>query len=208
MLSDTERAYIATLPREVPSLAWGAGLGDAAMDARVAEYTAKFANPIVPLKDLEAANIALDATILPENKRSNDTDMVMEEKKLELLELLVKLSNYVLLVANGDRVIAGLSGFKLTKEEKTPDNPTTLELDKVTTGSSAGTARVSLKSRAGCAIFIVQLKNAEGEYKMFDAFNTTTFDLEGLPAGESLIRIYGKKGKKKSPMLDAVVRAS
>lgn len=171
-------------------------------------HAASFPDPAVKLTDLETAVTALDESILPENKRSNDTNMVMEQRKLELLDLLAKQSNYVLLVANGDRTIAEFSGFTLTKEEKTPNNPTVLELNKVSTGTSAGTANVSLKSRAGCAIFIVQLKHADGEYSMLDGFNTTSFLLEGLPAGESVLRIYGKKGKKKSPNLDVVVRAS
>lgn len=171
-------------------------------------HVGQFPNPVVKIEDLSAAVTALDAAILPENSRSNNTNMVMEQKKGELLDLLSKEANFVLLIANGDRSIAGLSGFTLSKDEKSPNNPTTLELKKVSTGSSAGTATVSLKDRAGCAIFLVMLKNGEGDYKMFDAFNTTAFELTGLPAGESLLRIYGKKGKKKTPTLDVVVRAS
>jgi hypothetical protein len=166
-----------------------------------------FANPVVPMKDLDEATKAVEAAILPELKQSRETDLILETKKAALLVILNKLANYVLLIANGDRMIAELSGFKLTKETSESQDPSALELKKTSIGANPGTAQVVLKDRAGAAFFLVMLKDIHGEFKIIDGFNTLDFIVLGLPSGESTLRIYGKKNEKVSPTLDVLVRA-
>lgn len=166
-----------------------------------------FLNPVVSMKDLNEAVTALQNSIVPELKRSKETDLILDEKRSALSKLLASQSNYVLWVAAGDRTVVERSGFNPTKESTTPQNPTTLELKKATFGKVLGTVEVSLKDRAGCALFIVMLKDEDGVFRMVDAFNTINFTVSGLPSGESMIRVYGKKNDKVTPNLDFMVRA-
>lgn len=166
-----------------------------------------FVTPAVPIKDIDDATKAVEDAIVPELKKSKETDLILESKKQALLSLLITESNYVLLIANGDRMTAELSGFKLTKESTTKQDPSALEVKKIAIGADPGTAIITLKERAGCAFFLVMLKLEDGTFQLIDGFNTLEFTVTSLPSGESTLRIYGKKDDKVSPFLDVLVRA-
>jgi hypothetical protein len=162
--------------------------------------------PTPPLGTLEEAMNALEAADAPEGDRSPNTDLVLSAKKLVVIDILEPLSRYVLLTADGNRYKAALSGFPLNAEETVSRPPGEFKAVFVQPGPDDGTATVRIEERAGCALFIVELK-VEEKWVMIDAFNTLLFTVEGLPSGSSVLRIYGKKGVKKSPAVEIVVKA-
>lgn len=166
-----------------------------------------YASPTPTVKELDDAITALENAQVSEDDRSASTDRVLEEKKQAVLAVLEPQSRYVLLVADGDRSKAAKSGFKLNAEETVKKVPGEFKAVFVRPGADAGTSIVRIEERAGCAFFLVQLK-VEEKWVMIDGFNTLTFTVEGLPSGSSTLRIYGKKGTKKSPAVEIVVRAS
>ena len=171
------------------------------------DNAARFTEPPVRMSDFLAAIEAAEAAQVPEAERSANTDAVLNNHIKTLRQMLETLASYVLFIANGDRFVAGLSGFELNKEETTSRTPGEFNAKFVGVGANPGTANVRIEERAGCALFIVQLKVGD-DWVMIDAFNTLLFTVEGLPSGPSLLRIYGKKGDAKSPMLELAVRAS
>lgn len=168
---------------------------------------ATFTDPPITMVNFKAAITAAENADVPEADRSANTDAELEKKLKTLREMLLTLSTYVLFVANGDRSIGALSGFELNKEETTKKTPGEFRAVFVRPGADAGTAIVNVEERAGNTLFIVQLW-VEDKWVMIDAFNTLTFTVEELPAGSSRLRIYGKKGKTKSPAVELIVRAS
>jgi hypothetical protein len=162
--------------------------------------------PEPPIGALDTAIAALVAADVPEGDRSANTDLVLQERKVAVINILEPQSRYVLLVANGDRTKAAKSGFQLNVEETVSKPPGEFKAVFVKAGPDDGTAIVKIEERAGCAIFIVQLK-ADDKWVMIDAFNTLQFTVEGLPSGASILRIYGKKGTKKGPAMEIVVKA-
>ena len=167
---------------------------------------ATFPTPPVTMAALGAAITAAENAQVPESDRSSNTDAVLAQKKQDLLDLLLPLSNYVLSVANGDRFVAGLSDFELSKEETTNNPPGQFSASFLRPGPTDGTAEVRIGARAGNALFIVMLKVGDA-WVMLDAFNTLQFTVEGLPSGTSTLRIYGKKGQLRSPAVEIVVKA-
>ncbi len=168
---------------------------------------ATFPAPPITMVNFKAAITAAETANVSEAERSANTDAELEKRIKTLREMLETLSNYVLFVANGDRSIAALSGFQLNKETTTKKAPGEFRAVFVRPGADAGEAVVNIEERAGNTLFIVQLL-VEDKWVMIDAFNTLTFTVEELPAGPSRLRIYGKKGKKKSPAVELIVRAS
>lgn len=173
------------------------------MSANAATFPAP---PITMVAFKEAIDMAVAAQV-PEADRSDNTDALLDKRAGELRKMLDTLATYVLFVADGDRSMAALSGFELNKEEKTKHTPGEFSAKFVKPGADAGTAIVRIEERAGNTLFIVQLK-VDDKWVMVDAFNTLLFTVEGLPAGQSTLRIFGKKGKTKSPAVMVVVRAS
>lgn len=166
-----------------------------------------FPLPPVPIKQIEEKVKALGDANVAEGDRSANTRSQVKKIKGEIIEVLSTNANYVLLVANGDRSIAVLSGYTLTEGERKPQPPKEFKAVFVGVGPDPGTAIVNIEERAGNALFIVQQK-VEDKWVMIDAFGELTFTVEGLPPGQSMLRIYGKKSKKKSPAVELVVRAS
>ncbi len=193
------------LPEERTSAADVVTYGKAVL-AGMGAHTELFPEPVPTLKELDDAIKALVAADVPEGDRSPNTDLVLQEKKMVVIGILEPLSRFVLLKANGDRTTAAKSGFKLNVEETVNKAPGEFSAKFVRTGPADGSATVRIEERAGCALFIVELK-VEEKWVMMDAFNTLLFTVEGLPSGSSVLRIYGKKGVKKSPAVEIVVKA-
>lgn len=171
------------------------------------DNAAKFPEPLVSMADFLTAIEAAETAQVPEADRSANTDAVLEQRISALRQMLETLANYVLFAANNNRFTAGLSGFELNKEETTSHSPGEFNAKFVGVGPNPGTAIVRIEERAGCAFFLVQMKVGE-EWVMIDGFNTLLFTVEGLPSGSSILRIYGKKGNAKSPVVELAVRAS
>ncbi len=167
-----------------------------------------FPLPVPTLVLFSAAIVALKASVpSKDEKNTMNTKAMQKHKKDIIINFLQPWSEYVLLVANGDRYKAGLSGFVLNVAEKVEHNPGPFSAVSIGPGPDAGQAIVEVGERAGNALFIVELKVGE-QWAMIDAFNTLKFTVEGLPSGESIIRITGKKGVKRSPKVTLIVRAS
>ncbi len=165
-----------------------------------------FPTPPVALTALDTALEELEEADVPEDNRSNMTDLNLKNKKLIVLAMLSTLAGYVLMIANGNRNKASLSGFTLSAEDTVDHPPGEFELKSRKAGADEGTVEIRLNHRAGNAVFIVQLKVGD-EWVIIDAFNTITFVVKGLPSGTSYLRIYGKKGDKKSPAIEVTVKA-
>lgn len=166
-----------------------------------------FSSPMPSVEALKTALDELETANVSEANRSDNTDIVLEEKRMAVMDILEPQSRYVLLVADGDRSKAAKSGFKLNVAESVKKVPGEFKAVFVRPGTDAGTAVINIEERAGNAFFLVMLW-VEDKWVMIDGFNTLTFAVEGLPPGESKLRIYGKKGKRKSPVVDLLVRAS
>lgn len=167
-----------------------------------------FPAPVPTLVLFSAALVALIASVpTKDEKNTTNTNLMQKHKKDIIKNFLQPWSDYVLLVANGDRYKAGLSGFVLNVEDTVEHDPGPFSAVFIGPGPDAGQAIVEVAERAGNALFIVELKVGE-QWVMVDAFNTLKFTVEGLPSGESIIRITGKKGVKKSPKVTLIVRAS
>ncbi len=168
---------------------------------------ATFPAPPVSMESLKKAIDDAEAAKVPEADRSANTDLELEKQIGVIYSMMGQLSIYVLFVANNDRYIGGLSGFEFNKEETTSHTPSVFSAKFVSPGPNPGTAIVRIEERAGNAFFLVQVQ-IEGKWVIIDGFNELLFTVEGLPPGQSILRIYGKKGKKKSPAVEIVVRAS
>ncbi len=167
-----------------------------------------FSTPPDPIIDLTKQREKTEQSILPERFRSQATDEETEMQKTVLLALLLRNANYVLLVANGNRTIAQLSGHTLNKAEKVKRPPADLALDKWESNVNVpGGVKIRLQGAADGSLFIVQHKDEEGVFRMIDAFNTVIFDVEGLPAGDNILRVYAKKGKVKTAPIEFLVKA-
>lgn len=155
-----------------------------------------------------AALTALKASVPSKDEKNTTNTKAMQKHKKDIIKnFLQPWSEYVLLVANGDRYVAGLSGFVLNVENTVEKDPSAFTATFVGVGPDGGQAIVEITERAGNALFIVEKKVGE-DWVMIDAFNTLKFTVEGLPSGESNIRITGKKNVKKSPKVILSVRAS
>ncbi len=171
------------------------------------EHVAIYPAPTPTVAALVTALDELVAADVPFAERNINSSIVLQQKKVVVIDLLSSMSNYVLLIANGDRPKAALSGFGLNKENTTNHTPSQFGVAFDGAGPDGGTAYVRITERAGNALFIVQLL-VEDKWVMIDAFNTLRFLVKGLPSGASTLRIYGKKGEVPSPSIDLVVRAS
>ncbi|MBI1224620.1 MAG: hypothetical protein GC192_05235 [Bacteroidetes bacterium] len=153
---------------------------------------------------MSAANVA-------ENLANDASRIVLKQKKLELLELLRQLAAYVYGVANGNRYIAELSGFKLSKETTTPKHTSGIVVRDVKPGPGDGEAMVRLASRGGFDMFQVELKLADDSWRVLRAFTLSKFIIKGLPSGSSIIRITGFKsdvpGTGEGSVIEIVVKA-
>lgn len=152
-------------------------------------------------------NLLKTANSVPDNEKNTLTRDLLQKRKEDFINNMLKpAANYGLFVANGDRYIAGLLGLKLSKEETNNYTPSVFSAYFVGAGPSEGTAKVRINQRAGNALFKVYLK-VNDEWKLWDAFNTLTFIVTGLPSGSSQLRIIGKKGDVESPEVDITVKA-
>ncbi len=166
-----------------------------------------FTAPPVTMLALAAALNLLKDAVVPENEKNTTTTNLMQKRKADFIKNeLLPLSNYVLLVANGDRYIAGLSGFRLNKEESTPIDPSEFSATFISVGSVIGSAIIRIDERAGSSFFIVKLKVGD-DFVMHDAFDTLLIEVTNLPSGPNILEIYGKKNKKTSPPVQLLVRA-
>lgn len=167
---------------------------------------ALFKEPPVSIADLKAQKEKVIAANVPERDANQQTKEVLKEAKNDLLSMLTKNANYVLLVANGSRTVAGYSGYKLSKENTEPKDPTVLELDYAQATTEEGEALIALKNRAGCILFLVSVLDVDGTPVLHDAFNTITFTVKGLRSGNNVLQIYGKKNDKVTPKIKFNVR--
>lgn len=172
------------------------------------DNAATFPSPTPTLALFSAALAALIASIPAKDEKNTVSTNLMQKLKKELIDSYLRpLADYVLLVSNGDRYTAGLSGFVLNVEDTTEHLPSVFTARFVGVGADPGTAIVEIDERAGNVLFIVELK-VNDQFVMLDAYNTLKFTVEGLPSGESIIRLTGKKGTRRSPQVTLVVRAS
>lgn len=166
-----------------------------------------FTTPPVTMLALAAALNLLKDSVVPENEKNTTTTNLMHKRKADFIKNeLLPLSNYVLLVANGDRYIAGLSGFRLNKEETSNTEPGEFQAVSMGVGPIVGSTIVRILERAGCIFFIVKHKVGD-DYIMHNAYNTLTFTVTDLPSGSNILQIIGKKGEYTSPPVELVVRA-
>lgn len=168
-----------------------------------------FEEPVPPIADITTGLTLLKtANSVPENEQNTLSRELLKKRKEDFIEfLLTPASNYGLFIANEDRYTAGLLGLPLNKEETTAHNPSAFTAVFEGVGAAAGTAKVRISDRAGNALFKVFLKVGT-DWVLWDAYNTLSFIVSGLPSGSSTIRIIGKKGEVDSPEFDLVVRAS
>lgn len=162
-------------------------------------------NPTLP--EITAALTELENSIpAPSEKNTISTNLLQKRKKDFINNILKKNASYVLMVANDDRYVAGLSGYKLNKEERTPIAQEPISAEFVGPGAEDGTAYIRITERGNNDFFIVSLKEGDN-WKMLDAFKLKEFMLQGLPSGSSIIRIAGKKGDVLGTPIELVVKA-
>lgn len=169
-------------------------------------YAETFPNPTVKLPDFEAAITTLENSIVTGKEKSDATDERTAQFQKPVMEMLYTLSVYVLMVANSDRYIAGLSGFTLNKEESEAKKTEDLAVDNSKPGKEDGTVIISLKGRAGYDLFIVERKTETG-WTMLWAYRKLYFTVKGLPSGSSILRITGTKGDVPGDSIEIVVKA-
>ena len=195
------------LPREDASVNYVVSYAQNVLNG-MTDNAATFPSPNPTLALFSAALDALIASVPAKDEKNTVSTNLMQKRKKEVINNNLRpQADYVLMVANGDRYTAGLSGFVLNAEDTNEHQPSVFTARFVGVGSDPGTAIVEIDNRAGNALFIVELKVGE-QFVMIDAFNTLKFTVGGLPSGESIIRITGKKGNRRSPQVMLVVRAS
>jgi hypothetical protein len=84
----------------------------------------------------------------------------------------------------------------LNKEQSDPKPVGAFSGDFVEVGPAPGTARIKINNRAGCAIFLVAMQQADGSYLMLDGFNTMEFVVGGCPAASPICAFKAKREKK------------
>ncbi|MBI1225734.1 MAG: hypothetical protein GC192_10905 [Bacteroidetes bacterium] len=195
------------LPKENASVASVISYCDN-VETGMADNADTFPDPVPTLALFTAALVALKASVPSRDEKNTTNTKLMQKNKKDIINNFLKpWADYVLLVANGDRYTAGLSGFVLNVEDTMEHDPSAFTATFKGVGPDGGQAIVEINQRAGNALFIVELKVGD-QWEMIDAFNTLKFVVEGLPSGESTLRITGKKGVKKSPKIILSVRAS
>ncbi|GEM_PF-2204527 len=177
------------------------------VDAGIGGNPLVFVTPSPTLLALKAARDAMIAADVADNYANDASRIVLKERKEEVLALLRQLAAYVIGVAKGNRYIAALSGFKLSKEETTPKPTGSFSIKDTKPGTSDGEAIVRLASKGGYTMFTVEKKMPSGEWVMIKAFQLKVFTLTGLPSGSTNIRITGYKSDDPGMVLETVVKA-
>lgn len=127
--------------------------------------------------------------------------LVREAKKEELIDAMHNLSNYVLFIAKGDRLVAESSGFTIGKDTRTPrppiDKPTGLELSD---GKNAGELALEFLKVQGATSYMYQISvDPLDETKWVTTYGTIRKSLfTGLESGKKYyVRVValGTKGQ-------------
>lgn len=178
-----------------------------AVQAGITAHPEHFAEPSPTIKELKDATTAMNTANVAENLANDMTRLELKKRKNEVLGILKRMAAYVIGVAKGDRYIASLSGFQLSKEETGPLPLSDVLVKDTTPGPGDGEATVRLASKGGHDFVIVELKLPDGTWKMIGAFKLTVFVLKGLPNGSSVVRITGYKSDVKGSEVETVVKA-
>lgn len=170
-----------------------------------------FVTPAPTMLELKAGRDAMVAANVADNLANTASRIVLKEKKVEFLGLLRQLAAYVIGVANGDRYIAELSGFKLSKETTSPKQTSGIIVKDVKPGPGDGQATVRMASRGGFDMLQVELKQPDDSWRILGGYTLKKFVLKGLPSGSSVIRITGFKsdvpGTGEGSVVEIVVKA-
>jgi hypothetical protein len=166
-----------------------------------------FVEPSPPVKDLKDATDAMNAANVAEDLANDATRKELANQKKKVLEILALLAAYVIGVAKGDRYIASLSGFELTKEETTPKKTGEIKILDTKPGSNDGEAILRLSDKGGYTMFIVERKTAAGDWMIIGAFQLKTYTIKGLPSGSTVVRITGYKSDVPGNSVETVVKA-
>lgn len=173
----------------------------------IAANPAHFSNPSPALNELLEATDLMNKADVAEDLANESTRKVLANQKKNVLEILAKLAAYVIGMAKGDRYIASLSGFELSKEETTPQRTGEIKVYNTKPGSNDGEAIVRLSDKGGYTMLIVERKTTEADWVMIGAFQLKTFTIKGLPSGSSVIRITGYKSDVAGASVETVVKA-
>lgn len=166
-----------------------------------------FPDPEPTLVQLGTALTELEASIPPaDEKNTVSTNLMQKLKKDFIKNMLSPIADYVLLVANGDRFTAGLSGCKLNKEERLPVVQGPISGTYVSAGAEDGTANIRITDRGNNDFFVFSLKVGDN-WVVLDAFGLVDILVKGLPSGSSIIRIVGKKSDVPGTPIELVVKA-
>lgn len=177
------------------------------VQAGLSANTDKFATPSPTVAQLKTATDEMIAADVAEDLASDASRLVLKQKKKAILDLLREMSAYVIGVAKGDRYVAALSGFELSKEETSSVPTGEIIVDDVRPSANDGEAILRLADKGGYTMFILERKLPDDTWVMIGAFQLKTYTIKGLPSGASVVRITGYKGDVPGDSLDIVVKA-
>jgi translation initiation factor IF-1 len=199
-------SFTIVLPKETTPVAKITNYSEGAQ-AGITANPDHFKAPSPTVQELKDATDVMVAADVADTLVNDTTRLTLKNKKKAVLEILKKMAAFVIGAAKGDRYIASLSGFQLSKEETSPKPQTEILIKDTMVGPGDGQATVRLASRGGHDMFIVELKQADDSWKMIGAFTLSTFVLTGLASGSSVIRITGYKSDVMGKVVETVVKA-
>jgi hypothetical protein len=115
-----------------------------------------FPTPTPTLPALESA-IEAYMTALSAAQEGGKTDVATKNaRKLELVDLLIQLGNYVMLTANGDEVMLVSSGIPVTKDRQPLPPLGTPEILKIENGINSGELLMTIAALPGARTYVYQ----------------------------------------------------
>jgi hypothetical protein len=177
------------------------------VQAGLTANTDKFATPSPTVAQLKTATDEMIAADVAGDLVNDASRLVLKQKKKAVLDLLREIAAYVIGVAKGDRYVAALSGFELSKEETSSVPTGEIIVDDVRPSANDGEAVLRLADKGGYTMFILERKLPDDTWVMIGAFQLKTYTIKGLPSGASVVRITGYKGDIPGDSLDIVVKA-
>lgn len=157
-----------------------------------------FPNPIPSPNDVRnSIKFYLDS-IKPLREQSLATEERTDDLRKEAIKLVNSLISFAFYKVNGDDA-------KLTSAHiELPKSPVKKDLKKPEIkvsrmGTEKGTYFFRLVDKAGAGLIGVFKKEADGLFKLVDAFDISYFTLKNQPSGEQTYMFRGKRGKEWGP---------
>lgn len=159
----------------------------------VAANTKDFLNPVPKPEDVKTAIDDYVNSIKPVRDQSVATNEITENKRKTAMNLVNQLIKYADYTVDGNEEILRNANIELRKKASKKDIGK-LEIQTSRMGSEPGSFYFRLASKAGANVIGVFRKDADGEFRIVDAFSTEIMLLKNQPSGDQTYLFKGKKG--------------